>query len=146
MESGVNIVAASKDDAERLADIRVEAMRPSLEAVGRFDPERARRRFLDTFSPDETKIIKLDGEIAGFFVLRPRLDHLHLDHLYFRTRHQGKGMGRAILDQIKREARRRSLPVRLTALRESPSNAFYRTNGFRLVASEEFDNHYEWRP
>ena len=36
-------------DGEALAALRVEAMRLSLERVGRFDPDRARLRFLDAF-------------------------------------------------------------------------------------------------
>jgi len=40
----VRVETAKDDDAELLAQIRVEAMRPSLEAVSRFDPERARNR------------------------------------------------------------------------------------------------------
>ena len=47
-------VKASITDGDLLADIRVAAMRPSLEAAGRFDPVRARRRFRDTFEPSDT--------------------------------------------------------------------------------------------
>ncbi len=43
--SGIALAPASARDADRLADIRVEAMRMSLEALGRFDPVRARARF-----------------------------------------------------------------------------------------------------
>lgn len=45
---------SGEGDAQALATIRVAAMRESLERIGRFDPDRARRRFLDTFSPDHT--------------------------------------------------------------------------------------------
>ena len=39
----------SNSDADLLADLRVRAMKESLEAVGRFDPIRAKSRFLDNF-------------------------------------------------------------------------------------------------
>jgi len=55
MLKGIVRVETAKDaDAELLAQIRVEAMRPSLEAVSRFDPERARNRFLSSFQPLDT--------------------------------------------------------------------------------------------
>jgi hypothetical protein len=68
-------------EADVLADIRLEAMRPSLEAVGRFDPVRARARFLDGFIPEDTQVLCVGGRTAGFQVVRRRPDHLYLDHL-----------------------------------------------------------------
>jgi hypothetical protein len=53
----LNIYSASPDDAQMLADIRVESMRPSLEALNRFDPVRARDRFLSTFVENDTFIL-----------------------------------------------------------------------------------------
>ncbi|OWQ86742.1 hypothetical protein CDN98_11740 [Roseateles terrae] len=45
-------------------------MRESLERVGRFDPVRARERFLNSFVPAQTSSIHLDGAFVGFLVLR----------------------------------------------------------------------------
>jgi GNAT superfamily N-acetyltransferase len=142
----ITIVPASKADAENLARLRVDAMRPSLEAIGRFDPARALNRFLDTFCPQDTKIIHADGRVAGFYVVRRRPDHLYLDHLYLQPELQRMGIGRRILEMIKENARRLLQPVRLMALAESPANDFYRDAGFRFLAADTYDVHYEWRP
>jgi hypothetical protein len=40
---------AVQSDAEVLVDIHIAAMRESLERIGRFDPQRARERFLASF-------------------------------------------------------------------------------------------------
>ena len=82
--AGYRTEKATAAQAEQLASIRVAAMRPSLEAVGRFDPERARERFLKSYCPGETEIIYANEKIVGFYVLRRRSDHLYLDHLYVR--------------------------------------------------------------
>lgn len=145
MARTITISAAAHGHAGLLALIRVEAMRPSLEAVGRFDPERARRRFLDTFNPEETWLINADGAVAGFYVVRRHAGHLSLDHLYVRHAEQGQGLGRFILEKLKEDARRLGLPIRLMALKDSPSNPFYRHAGFQLIRAEAFDNHYEWQ-
>ena len=42
----VVFVAAEPSDFESLVALRIEAMRESLERIGRFDPVRARERFL----------------------------------------------------------------------------------------------------
>lgn len=135
-------VAAKPEDAEALASIRVEAMRPSLEAVGRFDPERARQRFLSTFIAAETTVLTIGDQITGFFVVRDRGDHRYLDHLYLTATHQGLGLGRHVIAALKRQNR----PIRLMALNGSPANGFYQSCGFRAVSSDNLDTQYEWMP
>ena len=137
---------AKETDAKRLATLRVNAMRPSLEAVGRFNQERARRRFLDTFVPADTTLVLSGKQLLGFFAVRDREDHLYLDHLYVAPEQQGSGIGSLILHWVLRDASERKLPVRLMALRESPANAFYRQHGFEVVGQEDFDTLYEWVP
>lgn len=137
---------ADETQAERLADIRVEAMRPSLEAAGRFDPDRARERFLKSFRPEDTRILCLDDSVVGFYVVRRNADHFYLDHLYVTAAFQGRGIGRRVVDDLKVEAEMHALPVRLMALNGSPSNDFYQSCGFRFVSADDLDTMYEWLP
>ncbi|WP_299425484.1 GNAT family N-acetyltransferase [uncultured Shimia sp.] len=138
--------AAKPTDAKRLANLRVKAMRPSLEAVGRFNQERARRRFLDTFVPEDTTLVFSGKQLLGFFELRDCEDHLYLDHFYIAPEEQGRGIGSMILQWILRDASERDLPVRLMALNGSPANKFYRLHGFEVTTQEEFDTCYQWVP
>lgn len=75
-------------DAEALVRLRIEAMRESLESIGRFDPVRARERFLSTFESQYTRHIDADGERVGFVAVKPMADALQLDHLYIHPQHQ----------------------------------------------------------
>jgi GNAT superfamily N-acetyltransferase len=133
-------------DGPELAELRVAAMKSSLEAIGRFDPVRARQRFLSSFSPEETVKIESHRKTVGFYVVRNRKDHLWLDHLYIEPSFQGKGAGVAVIDKIKDMASHENLPIRLCALRESPSNDFYISQKFVFQFEEEWDLHYEWIP
>src|SRR5260370_41335582 len=47
------------------------------------------------------------GEIAGILVLLEESDHLLLDKVAVEPRHQGKGVGRVLIDFAEQEARRR---------------------------------------
>ena len=133
------------EDAEKeaLAELRITAMRPSLEAVGRFDPNRARSRFLNNFCRESTRKIEVDGGLAGFYVVKDNDDHLYLDHMYIRPELQGNGLGSLILEGIIVEAQERGLPLRLGALRGSRSNQFYQSHGFAQTHEEEWDIFYE---
>lgn len=139
------VVAAKPSDGNSLAELRAQAMRPSLEAIGRFDIDRARRRFLDRFQPAQTwKLLDDEDVLVGFFVLKDLEDHLYLDHLYVRPGMQGMGFGACVIRHAKTLACKRAFPIRLVALKESPANGFYRKHGFRLIGSDELDNRYEW--
>lgn len=129
-------------DFDALLAIRIEAMRDSLERLGRFDPERARARLRATFRPDHTWFIERDGARIGFYALRPDGDGLRLDHLYVVPAAQGLGVGGQVLGRLLHDADLRGLPVRVGALRGSDSNRFYRRHGFEPVAESEWDIDY----
>lgn len=133
-------------DAEALVALRIAAMRDSLERIGRFDPERARARFLDGFEPAYTRHVVVDGERVGFVVVRPDGDDLLLDHLYVLPAHQGLGIGAAVLADVLAHADARHARVRLGALRGSDANRFYLRHGFAPDGESEWDIHYARPP
>lgn len=140
----IEIVQASDEDGDALAELRIAAMRESLEAVGRFNPERARARFLNSFDPSATfKILSNLTEI-GFYVLRERDDYLWLDHLYISPKFHGRGVGSRVMEIIKSAARNSQKPIRLGALKESRANAFYLNHDFVEQERKEWDIFYEW--
>jgi GNAT superfamily N-acetyltransferase len=104
MPAVVTFRPVTASEGDELASIRVEAMRDSLERIGRFDEARA---------------------APGF---------------------QGRGFGSLVLARVFAEADAQRVPVRVGALRESESNAFYRRHGFVLVEQAEHDNYYERAP
>ncbi|MGJ7498309.1 GNAT family N-acetyltransferase [Variovorax sp. RT4R15] len=138
----VHFEPASARDAEDLAALRVIAMRPSLERVGRFDPQRARDRFLANFTPASTRHLVVEGHRVGFVVVRHLGDHLLLDHLYVHPAQQGKGIGATVLAVVFADADAQGMPVRVGALRASESNRFYVRHNFEPVEEAEWDNYY----
>jgi GNAT superfamily N-acetyltransferase len=141
-QPAIVFTVAAETDGEALASLRVDAMRESLSRIGRFDPTRARERFLSGFSPDHTRRIEVNGELVGFFVVKPYEAGLLLDHLYVLPGHQCRGIGAAVLAQVFAEADAQACPVRVGALRGSESNRFYVRHGFVQMEQSEFDNYY----
>lgn len=136
------LTPANAADAEALVAIRIEAMRESLERIGRFDAARARERFVSGFAPEHTRWIEVGSERVGFVVVKPVDGGLMLDHLYLRPVHQGRGIGAAVLARVFHDADAAQLALRVGALRESAANRFYLRHGFTLVEQAEFDNYY----
>ena len=145
-ELNVAFASTTSDDVETLVQIRIEAMRESLDRIGRFDPVRSRERFLASFEPAQCRFIFVDGVKAGFVLVRPEPDHVQLAHLYIVPAYQGKGLGAAVLEAVLADADAQRLPVRLNALRDSDSNRFYQRHGFVKTGEDEWDIYYVHKP
>jgi GNAT superfamily N-acetyltransferase len=140
--SPVTFSQACAADVEFLVELRIEAMRDSLRQVGRFDPERARQRFLSTFHPLATWHIEQEGRRIGFFAVRAEANQLLLDHLYIHPRFKRRGAGEAVLTHVFARADSERKDVRVGALIGSDSNRFYLRHGFREVGRSGFDVYY----
>ena len=145
--SRLSLQPVDSSDFEAMLALRIDAMRPSLERVGRFDVARSRERLSAGFVVPYMHHIVLDGDQRiGFVTLKPEdSDALRLDHLYLRTGFQGLGIGEWVLEWAKSQAREQRLDIKLTALVKSDANRFYLRHGFVLEGEEGVDLHYRWR-
>lgn len=142
MNLSLMLLATSPHDLETLVEMRISAMRESLERIGRFDPQRARERFAASFAAERCQFILCDGQPAGFIQSESHEDHLRLQHLYVMPQFQGRGIGAQALEPLLEHSAREQLPIHLDALRGSDSNRFYRRLGFVQVGESEWDIHY----
>jgi len=136
-------VNTSEDDFDALVELRIEAMRESLEKIGRFNRERSIERFRSSFAAADTKRILCDNVLLGFYSLASKADHLFLSHLYVKPNHQRLGIGSLAMKEIIELSNEAGLPIRLGALKESKSNDFYQKHGFVVTAEDEWDIYYE---
>ena len=143
MNTPYRTTQASDDHAYTLSELRVAAMQESLEAVGRFDPLRARSRFLESFIAEQTTCLMIDDELAGFYVLLERDDHLWLNHFYIHPDNQGQGVGSHVIEALLAHAQLMQKPLRLMALKGSRSNQFYLSHGFAPIYQDEWDIVYQ---
>jgi GNAT superfamily N-acetyltransferase len=145
--SRLSLQPVDSSDFEAMLALRIDAMRPSLERVGRFDAARSRERLSAGFVVPYMHHIVLDGDQRiGFVTLKPEdSDALRLDHLYLRTGFQGLGIGEWVLEWAKSQAREQQLDIKLTALVKSDANRFYLRHGFVLEGGEGVDLYYRWR-
>jgi GNAT superfamily N-acetyltransferase len=130
------------EHVEELVRIRIAAMHESLTKVGRFDPDRARERFVSGFNPEYTRFINVSGLRVGFVVVKPEASGLKLDHLYIEPQYQGRGIGGNVLQKIFATADQLGMTISVTALRDSESNSFYQKHGFVFQDETEWDINY----
>jgi GNAT superfamily N-acetyltransferase len=138
---------AAPEDLDRLIALRVRAMRPALERIGRFDPVRARRRLSEQYRPQFTRLIWRGEAFAGcvaFADLGP--GRRVLEHFYLEPEMSGQGIGSAVMAALMAEADTEGCAVVLTVVRESDANRLYPRFGFLETGRDEVDIFYERRP
>jgi len=144
---GFRFAPAGPEHLERLATLRVAAMRESLERIGRFDPERARRRMVDQYRPERTRLIHVDAGLAGCVALGPgEAGALWLEHFYLDPAMQGRGLGSAVLEALLAEADAAGQAVELSVVRKSPAHRFYQRFGFVETGRDATDIFYRRPP
>jgi GNAT superfamily N-acetyltransferase len=130
---------AEDADVELIAELRAVTMRPDLERIGRFDPDRVRQRLRNGFAAEHTWVIEVEGEFGGCIALRPDIDAHWLEHFYLDPRWQGKGIGSAVLSKLLERCDREHLVVRVNVLHGSPAQRLYERHGFTVVTENPVD-------
>jgi GNAT superfamily N-acetyltransferase len=139
---------ATADDLEELVELRAVVMRPDLERLGRYDEHRVRQRLRDAYDPEHTQIIEVDGELAGSISVRPvpaaapleeRPATRLLEHFYLDPRHQGRGLGTAVLGSVLAAVDADQVTLRLNVLQGSPARSLYERHGFVIESEDPVD-------
>ena len=76
-----------------------------------------------------------DGRLAGYFLLMPAVDEVHLLNISVRRELQGRGLGRHLLDYVVNEARQLGMESVLLEVRPSNTRALsvYEAYGFVVI-------------
>ncbi|WGS47683.1 GNAT family N-acetyltransferase (plasmid) [Burkholderia sp. JSH-S8] len=91
--------------------------------------------------------ILYDGEVRiGLLKLSRTGDAWHLHQIQILPRHQGNGIGKAVLSRVLDEARRAGATVSLSVLHGNPARRLYERLGFECVTETSRDAELVWRP
>ncbi|MFG3406928.1 GNAT family N-acetyltransferase [Streptomyces sp. NPDC048142] len=136
---GWALCSAEPADIEAIAELRATVMRADLERLGRYDEHRVRQRLRDSFSPQHSSIITIDGELAGCVTVRPAEGRLWLEHFYLAPHRQGRGFGSAVLRTVLERTDAQGMTVGLNVLQGSAARRLYERHGFVVEAQDPID-------
>jgi ribosomal protein S18 acetylase RimI-like enzyme len=148
MTTGLRITRAAADDAAELTEIHIAARRDAMPYLPEVHTDAEIAAWFAgrlAATPDAFWIARDAHRVVGYLALHGT----HLDDLYVRPGHQGRGVGSALLERAKVLSPRR---LELAAFQENTrARAFYEARGFREVRRTDGDNeeglpdiHYEW--
>lgn len=140
MRADLGWASVHPDDFEAVLALRIRALQPDLERLGRFSPERARERLAAAFVPQQARHVLWRGERVGYLNLQPEgADALRLVHLYLDPAFHGRRIGTAVLRWVLQQADLQQRTLHVTALQGSRAVAFYQRHGFVLSTQDALD-------
>ncbi|MET7647272.1 GNAT family N-acetyltransferase [Streptomyces sp. NPDC005426] len=137
---------ATPDDLEAIAELRAVVMRPDLVRLGRYDEHRVRQRMRDSYLPEYTSVIVVDGQFGGSVTLRPYEDGHCLESFFIAEELHGRGIGSAVLSALLSRTDAEGAVVRLNVLQGSAARRLYERHGFVLEREDPVDVFMVRRP
>jgi ribosomal protein S18 acetylase RimI-like enzyme len=128
---------AAEADFEAVLDLSIRTLRPHLDRVGRWAPERRRARARAAFGQGGFRVIMQDGAMAGCVGVQRHAGHVEINGFFIEPALQNQGLGAAVLASLLAEAG--GLPVHLEVLKHSPAARFYERAGFVRMAEQAYD-------
>jgi len=135
---GLTIRPATGGDLERVTACAQAAYALYVARIGK-EPAPMVADFQAQIAAGQVYVGEADGAVAGFVVLYPCRDHLHVENVAVFPARQGLGLGRALLAFAEKEARRRGLAAieLYTNVKMTENLALYPRLGYREIDRRE---------
>ncbi|KAA8782900.1 ribosomal protein S18 acetylase RimI-like enzyme [Paenibacillus sp. 4624] len=130
---------ATQEDREQLANLRALVLYDDLTRLGRYDEIRVRERFRNTFQPEHTQVLELEGALIGCVSLKPADGEFLLEHFYIDQDYQGRKLGTKVLNMLLEQESVKGRRVTLNVLKGSPAKRLYERFGFTVDDEDEVD-------
>jgi len=145
MNQSINLRAASKDDEPFLLQLRKLTMTEYLErATIPVDDDAHYQRIRSNF--EDAKIICEGNRSIGLIKLSRMPDEWHVHQIQVMPSSQGKGIGKAVLTAVLKEAEHVGIPVTLSVLHGNPARRLYDQLGFQFATELPKSTKLIWRP
>lgn len=142
---GFQLTEGKSSDRGWLYDLYKKAMLSCIKATWGWDEKFQINGFNNNLKPTDWKIIKINNEEVGGFVLVEKYDHFWLAMLIIKPEHQNRGIGRSVVTYIQSVAKNKSLPLRLSVIKANPVKPFYIKLGFTQYDEDVSFYKLQWR-
>ena len=122
--------------------LEAEQLRPLLEMQCRGRPF----SYSEAATAADHILCTADGTAVGRILVDRKPECLHVMDVAVLTAYRNRGFATQALQQIKDEAGKASLPVRLRVMQNNPAERLYQRLGFTQVSRDEISLNMEWRP
>jgi ribosomal protein S18 acetylase RimI-like enzyme len=154
-EPAYRIRPATLEDTGFLADVVLTATRAQGRVPGDFDEptwrdaftEWTRKQICGEVPDSTTSVIESGGGRAGRLRITRSTDRIELSGIQLLPRVQGRGIGTAIIEDLKAEAKAAGIPLDIGVEKDNPrARRLYKRLGCVQVAEDEQEHKLRWCP
>lgn len=138
---------ARSEDGDFLWQLKQQTMRRYVELTwGRWDAAEQKTWFLRNFRADDAQIIVVDGKDAGRLEVIRKPGEIFLGTIEILPEFQSRGIGSAVVTDLKAEAKSAGLALRLQVLKANPrAHELYRNLGFGATGETSTHHLMSWQ-
>lgn len=143
----MNVTLKAEHGIKGLYEMFRGAMEGHVNASRRepWNDARERKQFFEQLSVVSVRIIRVDGEVAGFVDFRPGVEKCELHTMIVVPQWQSKGVGAAVLEGLRTEAQALKKPIVLSVLKTNPRALyFFERQGFSATSSSQDHDQMVW--
>ncbi len=133
-------VQAKETDKEYLLELRKMTMTEHLERAGQFLSEKQHFERIN-YKFEYSYLVFHSNELIGTVKYHGKTNQVQLTQIQISPRHQGKGYGSGIVQQIVDSESPKT--VKLSVLKGSPAVNFYKNLGFKIVGEDTYEYHMQ---
>ena len=142
----ISLRPATENDYDFLWWLHGATMRDYVDAIWGWDEAVQRQFFQVRFNPARMEIVECAGEAVGYIAVERREESIFLGAIEIAPKYQGQGIGTGLIRDLKSEAERRSVPLKLQVLQGNPARRLYERLGFAPTGETETHIMMSWLP
>jgi len=128
---------AGISDEAWLYALYCSTMRAHIEKTWGWVDEFQENGFKTNLHPAKFKIVVVNGEDVGAYLVNDVSDHYWLEMLLVAPEIQKCGLGTAIVSSLQHASTKGGKPLRLSVLKVNPAKAFYSRMGFHVYDEDD---------
>jgi ribosomal protein S18 acetylase RimI-like enzyme len=121
-------------------------MKPlTVELLGRWNEPGQKRVVELALTQEGTSIIVIDGSDVGWLQLGESSNAIYLGQLYLAPELQNRGIGTAIVSELRDKARQAGKALTLDVMKNNRARFFYERLGFQVIGQSEHKLKMQWQ-
>lgn len=142
----VDLRPAGGDDRAFAQAVYFETQRWLIEELfGWRGDDAENEKFDEFYRPEETSIVSVDGEDAGWIAIVRSSEAIELDGIYLLPQYQRRGIGTALVRGLIQQAGTEGKALNLSTAKINPARNLYRRLGFVETHEDRYKAYMRYR-
>lgn len=127
---------ATEQDYDFAFNLKKSAEYGPIKAIFGWDEALQQQMHAEEWAAGKPMLICIDGIAVGSFKIEVNTDHINFCRFFLLLKHQGKGIGSKVLNQLITLAEEKQLPCKLSHLQGNRVGELYSRFGFAIDNSD----------